>query len=174
MRKHKRDGYISSILKPFVLLCLGSLLSISLFANGSSLQQQRTNVLKHYVKHLGQGDINRITALFTPQATVVSSSGIADNPEHFYRTLLTKTIRLPDTQTKGKSYSQLINVFAPQLQQDQMVVLFNFRWINQQNKAVSAPFLDLVHFAPRSNKIDQLFVYSNLYKKDIMKQLSTK
>lgn len=128
-----------------------------------SLQNQRTDIIKQYVKLLSDGNYQSIPYLFTTNASAVSSSGIPDNPIHFYKTLFTKTITQPQ--------ATLINIFNGTPDQNMMAAYFNYSWKNSEGKKVSAKFLDLFIFEANSTKIKWLFVYSNTFQEDIMKQL---
>jgi len=130
-----------------------------------SLTARRTLTLNNYVSLLGKGNYQAVTNLFTKHGKAVSSSGISDNAPHFYRTLFTKTITSPQ--------SKLTNIFKGELNPDIMTVLFDFTWKNTTDDTVSAKFLDLVVFQENTAKIKTLYVFSNSFKDDIMKQLDS-
>ncbi len=150
------------------LCCLIVLLVFSSeasFAQNISLQEQRVDVIKQYIKLLGKGDYKTIPQLFTKDALAISSSGVPDNPVHFYKTLFTKTISNPQ--------SSLINIFEGKINANMLVGYFNFTWKNKENKKVHAKFLDLFIFQKGTVKIKTIFVFSNTFQKDIMKQLES-
>jgi hypothetical protein len=128
-----------------------------------SLAEQRAQVIKNYVKWLGTGNHKAIAKLFTNNALAVSSSGVADKPQHFYKTLLTETISNPK--------SILINTFAGQGKADMMTGYFYYSWKNKEKKQVSAKFIDLFIFKKNSPKLRAVYVFSNTFQQDIMKQL---
>ena len=131
----------------------------------SPLQSQRNEVIKQYVHWLGEGNYKAISLLFTKKAIAVSSSGISDTPMHFYQTLFTKTITSP--------ISSFINLFAGTPNPDMMTAYFDFSWNNQAGKNVSAKFLDLFVFEKGTTKLSAVFVFSNTFQEDIMKQLNS-
>jgi len=133
-------------------------------AMANPLANERDLVIKTHVKLLGEGDYKIIPTLFAKDAVAVSSSGIVDNPEHFYRALCTKTITNPK--------SKLTNIFSGKLDSNMMTVLFDYSWRTENGKDVSAKFLDLIVFKDKSDKISKLFVFSNAFKQDIMKKLA--
>lgn len=137
----------------------------SVFSQGKSdLQTKRGEVIKQYVELLGGGDYKAISSLFTDRGLAVSSSGIPDKPQHFYKTLFTKTITSPN--------SRFINLFEGKINQDMMTAYFDFSWKNKYKKEVSAKFLDLFVFEKNTTKIAAVFVFSNTFQDDIMKQLN--
>jgi hypothetical protein len=128
-----------------------------------SLETKRNTVMKHYINLLGDGNYTEISHLFTNKAIVVSSSGVRDQPMHFYKTLFTQTITSP--------HSSLINLFQGTMNQDMMSAYFDFSWKYKTGKKVSSKFLDLFLFEKDSPKIKALYVFSNTFQEDIMKQL---
>lgn len=132
--------------------------------NNKVLEKKRMQVLKKYVELLGRGDDQAIISLFENNAIAISSSGEQDSVKHFYETLLNKTIHAPR--------SQLINIYKPDKDPNSLTVHFNFSWKNQNDKVVSADFLDIVYFSDDSCKINKLMVFGNTFQKDIMKKLN--
>jgi hypothetical protein len=128
------------------------------------IQNKRSDVIKQYIRLLGDGNYKEISHLFNNKAVVVSSSGIPDNPMYFYKTLFTKTISSP--------HSSLINLFQGKIDHDMMTAYFDFSWNNGVGNKVSAKFLDLFLFEKRTAKINTVFVFSNTFQEDIMKQLN--
>jgi len=120
--------------------------------------------MKKYIKLLGEGDYHSIPKLFNKEADVISSTGAVDKPDHFYETLLTKTISSPQ--------SKLINIFVGNMNKDMMAAYFDFSWKNAQGKRVAAKFLDLFIFEENLPKIKKLYIFSNTFKEEIMKQLN--
>lgn len=137
--------------------------SQTVFGQNISLHKQRVDVIKRYIQLLGKGDYKAIPTLFAKDSLAISSSGKPDNPAHFYKTLFTKTISNPK--------SSLINIFEGIIKPNMMVGYFDFTWTNNKNKVVHAKFLDLFIFQDESAKIKVIFVYSNTFQSDIMKQL---
>ena len=129
----------------------------------SSLQNERMDVVKQYVKLLGDGNYQALSHLFTENAMAVSSSGKTDKPSHFYKILFSKTITNPE--------ATLINVFPGNLDKNMMAAYFNFTWKNIKQQQVSAKFLDLFIFKKNTTKINAIYIFSNTFQKDIMKQL---
>lgn len=130
-----------------------------------SLQNQRNEVVKQYIRLLGKGDFKTISNLFTDKGMVVSSSGLSDNPIHFYKTLFSQTLSSPN--------SNLINLFEGFQNQDMMTAYFDFSWTNREGKPMAAKFLDLFVFEKETRKINALFIFSNSFQVDIMKNKST-
>lgn len=158
--KHLRR-FVSFHFSISILFLLGTT-NINAQAN-VSLEKHRMDVIKQYVKFLGNGNYQPITLLFTKDALAISSSGKADNPTHFYKTLFTKTITSPK--------ATLLNLFEDKLDQNMLVAYFDFSWKNLEGKQVSAKFLDLFIFQKNTEKIKAVFVFSNTFQADIMKQL---
>jgi hypothetical protein len=129
----------------------------------TSLTDKRTKVIKNYVKWLGKGNYRAIAHLFSQKGLAVSSSGIVDKPEHFFKTLLTETISEPK--------SILINTFVAKANNEMMTAYFYYSWKNKENHQVSAKFIDLFIFEKNSEKIKGLYVFSNTFQNDVMKQL---
>lgn len=132
-------------------------------AGTNNLAEQRTKVIKNYVKWMGTGNYQAISKLFAKDGLAVSSSGIADKPDHFYKTLLTETVSNPK--------SILVNIFAGKANNEMMTAYFYYSWKNQDQHQVSAKFIDLFVFEKNSAKIRGLYVFSNTFQNDIMKQL---
>lgn len=132
-------------------------------AGAANLAEQRTKVIKNYVKWMGTGNYQSIAKLFGKDGLAVSSSGIADKPEHFYKTLLTETVSNPK--------SILVNVFSGKANNEMMTAYFYYSWKNKDQHQVSAKFMDLFIFEKNSAKIRGLYVFSNTFQNDIMKQL---
>lgn len=151
-------------LKTIKLFILCFIVSTSLFAKKiTTLQNQRLDAINQYVTLLGIGEYKPIINLFTSDAIAVSSSGIADTPSHFYKTLFTKTIKKPQ--------ANLINIFPGMLDHNMMTVFFDYSWENIKGQQVSAKFLDLFIFQKNTPKIKAIYVFSNTFQQDIMKQL---
>jgi hypothetical protein len=149
------------ITKLFALISI--LLCANVSAQTNSLQQQRVEVVKQYIKFLGQGNYQTIPSLFTQNAIAISSSGLPDHPVHFYEKLFTKTISNP--------HSSLINIFSGTSDKSMIAAYFDFSWKDTKGKKVSAKFLNLFVFEDNTAKIKNLFVFSNSSKQDVMKQL---
>ncbi len=128
------------------------------------LHNSRINVITKYVDLLGDGNYLQIPSLFSIKAIAVSSSGIEDNPTHFYKTLFTETIKSPS--------AKLLNIFPGTNDMNVFTVQFYFSWINKKGERVAAEFLDLIYFEPNETKINKLQVFSNTFRNDIMKQFN--
>lgn len=133
--------------------------------NLESLLSHRLEAIKQYVTLLGQGNEKSIVHLFTPDAIAVSSSGKKETPTRFYKKLFTKTIKNPE--------ANLINTFSGIQDPDMMTAYFDYAWDNIKNERVSAKFLDLFVFQKNSTKFKAIYVFSNTFQQDIMKQKIT-
>ena len=155
-----------NLIKLLNMLCNIFLLIFSTHAicqTQASLQDERINVMKKYVKLLGEGDYHAIPKLFVEKGYVVSSTGAVDESHHFYKTLLTKTISMPQ--------SKFINIFVGKMNENMMASYFDYSWENIHGNRVAAKFLDLFIFEDKSSKIKRIFIFSNTFKAEIMKQL---
>lgn len=155
--KKSNTVYASYFIIILQLLTANSSFSLT----NSLLENKRSEVIKQYIRLLGDGNYKKINLLFTNKGVVISSSGIPDNPTHFYKTLFTQTISSPN--------SELINLFQGTIDHDMLTAYFDFSWKNEKGKEVSAKFLDLFLFEKKTAKINTVFIFSNTFKKDIMK-----
>ncbi len=154
--------------KIFILIfamTLSLYMTSALSSHKASLENQRIDALIQYVTLLGEGDYHILPELFTSDATVVSSSGITDIPGNFYKKLFTQTISMHSTPK-----TELIDILPGILDKNKVAVYFNFSWTNEKNERISAKFLDLFIFEPKSEKIKNVFVFGNTFQDDIMKQ----
>ncbi len=119
----------------------------------STLQSQREQVVKRYIRDLQLADEHDISALFAKNGVVISTSrGKVDATDFFYSFL-------PSIESATTEFHQL---FVNQVDSSRYAARFHFNFKLKDNEAGDGEYVDEFVFANGSAKLLAVYMFENL------------